>query len=384
MKKLTYYIFLLMLIAGCKERYTPPVSSPETGYLVVEGFINNGLEPTTIKLSRTTKLIDTANIIYEHSAQVTIEGENGESYPLFESIDGIYTSSSLALNSSIKYRLHILTANGKEYLSDYSAVKNTPPIDSISWARENGGVQIYINTHDEQNNTKYYQWEYKETWEFHSAYTSQLNYTIDPVSQLITGIAYRNPDGSSDTTIYKCWQTKNSTQILIGTSEKLITDRIYLPLIYIEQGSKKMSVLYSVNIRQHAISHNAYLFFEKMKKNTEQIGSIFDPQPSELSGNIHCVTNPGEPVIGYVEVSQENNVRKFISNKDLPDWNYDPGCMEYKITNQIDSIRKYGAGLTPTLPASVFQRSITEFYAAVPVCVDCTITGTNIRPDFWP
>ena len=69
--------------------------------------------------------------------------------------------------------------------------------------------------------------------------------------------------------------------------------------------------MYSINVKQYALSHEAYLFFEKIKKNTEQLGSIFDPQPSELQGNIHCITNPAETVVGYVDISEEKVQRNF-------------------------------------------------------------------------
>ena len=37
-----------------------------------------------------------------------------------------------------------------------------------------------------------------------------------------------------------------------------------------------------------------------MQKNAESLGSIFDEQPTQITGNIHSVTNPSEQVIGYV------------------------------------------------------------------------------------
>ena len=123
----------------------------------------------------------------------------------------------------------------------------------------------------------------------------------------IIALVYRYPDHSVDTTIYKCWKTLNSTSIIIGSSESLSTDIIYLPFHFIENGSEKLSILYSMKLKQYAVSHEKYLFLQKMKKNTEQTGSLFDPQPSQLSGNIHCLTDPNETVIGYVEISAGAN-----------------------------------------------------------------------------
>ena len=306
------YATLMILFVSCKQEYIPSVNEENKNLLVVEGFLNSGQGTTTIRLSRSVELTDTTQKKFELGAKVNVEGENGSSFALAGNTRGEYSIAQLPLLNNVKYRLHIKTVDGKEYASDFVPIKITPPIDSITWQRESEGVRLYVNTHDPQNATKYYQWEFEETWEFRSAYYSSLNYVRDNANR-VTALVYRYPDHSVDTTIYKCWKTLNSTSIIIGSSENLATDIIYLPFHFIEQGSEKLSVLYSVNLKQYAVSHEKYLFLQKMKKNTEQTGSLFDPQPSQLSGNIHCLTDPNETVIGYVEITQEQTQRIFIS-----------------------------------------------------------------------
>ena len=199
MKKLFIYTISLLITGGCKERYLPSITSPPTGYLVVEGFISSGTEPTSITLTRSISLYDSVNIMYEHNAVVNIESDNNETFPLFETGNGVYVSSSLSLNNNQKYHLTIKTQDGKQYASDFATVKRTPAIDSISWQRENGGVKIYVNTHDPQNNTRYYHWKYEETWEFHATYYSSLVYYYDQ-NGVPLGVGYRNADQSVDTT----------------------------------------------------------------------------------------------------------------------------------------------------------------------------------------
>ena len=203
MKKLFAFSIFLVIIIGCKEKFIPSLQSPVTGYLVVEGYISSGVEPTTITLTRTTKLYNTSTIIYERNAQVKIIGQNQETYPLSETGNGVYTSASLNLNRNEKYHLQIKTRDGKEYASNNANVKLTPDIDSLTWAREIGGLNIYVNTHDPQNNTRYYLWKYEETWEFHSFYTSSLEYVYDPVKGIPTGVTYRLPSQQIDTTIFR-------------------------------------------------------------------------------------------------------------------------------------------------------------------------------------
>lgn len=383
MKTLSVYIIFFFVVCGCKEKFNTNIQSPSTGYLVVEGFISSGQDPTNITLTRSVKLYDSVNIIPEHNALINIESETNEVFPLNETGAGSYTSGSLSLDNAKKYRLQIKTQDNKEYVSDFATVKKTPDIDSISWTRENGGVKIYVNTHDPQNNTRYYKWDYEQTWEFHSTYYSSLLYTFSQNGVPI-GVNYRNADHSVDTTIFKCWNTVNSTNINLGSSEKLSKDVIYLPLVFIEPASIKLSVLYSINVRQYALSHEAYLFFQKIKKNTESLGSIFDAQPSELNGNIHCITNPVEIVIGYIDISEEKKKRIFIRNDELPGWGYRTGCTFITIDNNPDSILKYGVGLSPTVPVKV-GLGIVSFNATPDQnCIDCTLTGSNVRPAFWP
>jgi hypothetical protein len=383
LKLVMTYVITMTLFTQCKQEYNPHIEGKTTGLLVVEGFINSGQGSTIIRLSRSSGLEDTT-LRSESGAQLNVEGEDGSSFLLFDNGNGEYTVAQLSLYDGVKYRLHIRTSDGKEYASDYTSVKYTPPIDSITWQRENDGVRLYANAHDPQNETKYYQWKYEETWEIHSAYYNELVYVADPLTSTPTAVAYKYLDQHADTTIYKCWSTLISSTIVLGSTEKLTTDLVYLPVQYIEPRSEKLSVLYSINLRQYAITKDEYLFLQKMKKNTEQLGTIFDPQPSEISGNIHCLTDESETVIGHVEISQEQVERLFISNSQVPDWNYDPGCVFKEIDNKPDSIAMYGVGLMPTLVAKDTIRGIRSFYASTPQCVDCTLRGVHQKPDFWP
>jgi len=371
---------------ACKQVYNAPVKQSATGYLVVDGFINNDTQAiTTIQLTRTTLLVDTANVIYEHNAQISIEGNANDAYPLSETGNGIYTSAPLTLNSSEKYRLRIKTADGKEYLSDSSDIRTTPLIDSISWIRDNNGIHLYVNANDPTNKAKYYQWRYEETWEFHSKFESTLVWVRDSTTGLITGVAlYDTVAGSVNESIRVCWQSDKSTNILLGTTEKLSDSRIYINLLSIPGADWRLSYLYSFNVRQFTLSEQAYNFLQIMKKNTEQVGSIFDAQPSELKGNIHCLSNPQEIVVGFVEVTQERDMRIYISNSQVPGWGYVQDCgTPVAVPNNVDSIRRAAGGLYPTLPLAYVQR-IVSFYAADPLCVVCTMRGTNVKPPFWP
>lgn len=385
MKKL-FFIAVVLLAAACKEKYEPSYRSPDTGFLVVEGVINSGQGGTSITLSRTTRL-DNRNILYEKKALVKVEGDDNSIYPLQETSDGHYSAAGLALNKLRKYRLNITTLTGRQYLSDFVVVRNNPPIDSISWKRENGGLQLYASTHDPSDSTRYYQWEYTETWEFHSAFPAALKYKITNSggSENYTVVYRDSSTFAAVPGLYYCYNTVPSSAIALGSSAKLSRDIIYLPLLFIEPFSVKLSVLYSINVKQYSWSKEGYAFLESMKKNTESTGSVFDAQPSGLSSNIRCTTDPTEPVIGFVNICPVQETRIFIKNGDLPGWNYNQGCVQESFLNNSDSIKKAASGLMPTYVSKLDPfGGIAEFYAAPALCVDCTLRGTPVKPSFWP
>lgn len=389
MKKMKiFYLLVGVLLFSCKEKYLPQLNLPVTSFLVVEGYINNGPGGTTITLSRTTKLTDTVTISYEPKANVRIEGRiNTTPFLLTETSPGKYNIAQLTLNPNDQYRVRIATQNGRVYVSEFSDVRTTPTIDSISWKRNSDGVQIYANTHDAQNKTKYYQYHYEETWEFHSRFFQSLKLTYNNDGS-IRAVGYIDSTTfSADTTVYKCWQSNTLTNITTATSEQLAQDVISLkPLQFIENGSWKLSQLYSIMVKQRALSREGYRFLEQLKKNTEQLGSIFDSQPSDNNGNMRCLTNAAEPVLGFIEVTQEKEQRIWISAAQLPGWNWNPDCEpEIKVKNHRDSLEAIGPGKSYlTTPATVSGNTIIYVYAALPRCVDCRLLGYNKKPAFWP
>jgi hypothetical protein len=352
----------------------------------VEGVINSGAGETLIKLTRTTPL-NNAEIVFETGARVSVEAEDNSSVMLKEVNPGQFTVSNLNLSSNKKYRLSIETKDGKKYVSDYANSKYNPPIDSISWKRENRDVQLFVNTHDPSNNTKYYQWEYTETWELRSYYMSILKYKVGSSTKGTTYSVVYNDSSTygADMTKFNCWKTDPSNTILTGSTAQLANDIINLPLIKIPADSWKLNILYSVMAKQYSLSQGRYEFLQRMKKNTESTGSVFDAQPSELNGNLHCVTNPSEPVIGYIDICPVQEKRIFIYNKMLPDWNYNQKCSESVIANNTDSIAIHALFLLPTYPnTDPMTGRIVSFSAAPPECVDCKLRGSSTKPSFWP
>lgn len=378
MRTVRYHTAILLLFAllqwHCVQSYVSPYQSPKTGYLVVEGYIT-GNGPTSFKLSRTIPLPGDSTIPVVTGAHLQIEGSDNSVYPFTETGNGYYLLPVITMNTATKYRLRITGVNSETYLSDYVPFKPTPPIDSINWRiTDTGAVVVYANTHDPTGNTRYYQWKYNETWEYTGSEESGYIWQGDSLAS--------RPLSDQ---IYICYHSDSSANILIGTSDKLAQDVIYEhPLVSIGANSQPLGIEYSILVSQYALSDSAYNYLTLMQSNTEQLGSIFDPLPSQLVGNIHCLSNPAEPVVGFISAGALQQQRIFIGRSQVPGWLYYFECPKPDIyfPESLDSMIFY-FDYNNYVPVDIINNTTIE--ANVANCIDCRVQGgTTQKPPFWP
>lgn len=376
------YIFILadifLLLTNCVSEFDPPSKGYEN-LLVVEAFLSDGEEPFEVKLSRSIP-IDTSAFIPERGAAISLQEETGEVYNLVESASpGNYQFSGV-INVQIgkSYQLHIQTNNGNQYESSNVIMRETPEIDSVTFSYEEKptadlkGVQIYVNTHDDQKKTWYYRWEWDETWDFYTPYRSDHVYE--------NGQILLREDN-----INHCWKNGSSTSIDVATSKNLTEDIISkYPLLYVSTNSDRLGITYSINVRQYALSEESYNYWTELQKATESLGTLFDPQPATVLGNIYNVNDDAEVVLGFFDASSVAEKRIFIRRGDLPPIrtaNYYTHCVDSIVNfNQIEEMLTAGYML-----AYETQNEFGAFIYVMsyPTCIDCRFYGTNVRPDFW-
>lgn len=376
--KRTGTIFLFLTFAlSCREPFVVDIVTSEGNFLVVEGFINTGPGTTTIKLSRTSPVNSEQGPVMETGAVVAVEDEGSTQYILPEGDDGVYIAD-LDLPETGAYRIHIFTRDGKEYLSDFQNSIITPPIDSLTWKYSSEGVHILLSTHDPTNSTRYYQFDYEETWEVHPTFSSELKYQNKQLVQRTIEEALA---------MYLCWKSNTPSDLILHSTARQVSDvTTEFPLVFIPMSTERLAVKYSIEVKQHALSQSTYQYLQLMKKNTGPLGSFSDPQPSELNGNIYCTTTD-ELVVGHVGVATTSQVRIFIYRFNLPDWKYSFFCEQLFTLNHPDTLAKYlTSGVEiPTSPAEFGPNGeIVQVFRTTKFCADCrALGGHNVRPEYW-
>ncbi len=371
-------------LGGCVEAYAPDIISAPPSYLVVDGFINaRGV--STIRLSRSAALDAKTIPPAEARATLFIEAQNGgPRFALTETTPGTYVSAALTLEAARSYRLRISTRVGHQYASDFVSVKLTPPIDAVTWGVRDTDFNLYVSAHDDTRNSQYYRWEYDETWEISSPYYPLIEY-YDGALRTI-----RQPYPVI------CWSSATSSRIVLNQTTALGEDRVSnFRILTLPSNSSRLHLRYSILVRQQALSKEEYSYWELLRKNTENIGSLFDPQPTQVTGNVHSLDNGEERVLGFVGAHSVTEKRIFISRAELPA-TVRP-LSGYEACIPPDTLKPAAGIPAPTaeeIRLAIFFAFNSQEYLPIVVtpngivakgrdCIDCRTRGTAVRPTFW-
>jgi len=363
-----YIVFFACLLGihSCISEYIPEDIEDVSDLLVITGTITNG--ESIFQLSRSVGLSDffsQGNLI--NNASLYVETDDGTRITGNSIGDGEYSVLTGTLKPDKKYRL-CLSVDGEEYQSTFLSPLFTPEIDNISTEKKAPGNPVYItvSTHDPTNQSNYYRWLYKENWEVKAEYAANAGY-IDGKFTLF--------DLSTPVNTYYCWGKDHSRKLSLGSSEKLTENIISnKKIIEIPCDDDKLSVLYHVAVKQIQVRGEAYDYFSNLQKNVEQTGSIFASIPSEMKGNISCITNPELPVIGFIEVSTTTFKELYVpENGELFEAPMSSSCMESLNTRHMGYLAFY-----------IYNPP--EILYIEPKCVDCRMRSkvSKNKPDFWP
>jgi len=356
------------------------------GTLVIEGdIILNGT--TKVYLSESRALDSGKPFVYITDAQVFILSEHGETYTSTVVAEP-YTSPYYLIDTKDfpidrAYFLSVFLRDGTQFISDPITPLVTPDIDSIEFEVQEPqtAVDFFVTTYATQNSSPYFRWSFTEDWEFTSIYDPNVYYNIG-TNGLYPYSSFNKPN------IYYCWNQSKSSDILVAKTDHLDNNIVYRQFIHtIDNKSDKISYLYSMELQQMSISEEAYIYWDNMRKNTQEIGGIFSPQPSEVLGNIRAVRVDGKPtpkVLGYISAGTLSTKRIFVDEEELGIHQQTLIC-DRRAGYSSERFSLYQMGYRPLMASIDEELGISEEWWTPLFCIDCTKRGgTKNKPPFWP
>lgn len=358
------FMFLFILMAGCVAKFVPETNEEEE-LLVVQGLITDQWETDTIKLSKSMPLGQNDAPEPVSGSEVFITDNQGGYASLNESFPGTYlTPSYFHASPGLLYTLHI-RYNNRNYESYPAEMIQVPPIDSLYYEKISvekpfgffKGVdecQIYLNTHDPENRCKFYRWDFSETW---------ILRLLFPVENMI------------------CWITESSREINIKSTAVFNESRVdRLPLKYISRNTDRLKTRYSILVNQYSLNEDEFNYWEKIRKVAVQVGGLYDLIPASVPGNMKCIEDPAERVLGYFSVSAKTSKRIYIQDTFPGIINMYNDCP----TDTIPYVDPPGLGISVwILYDSRYSIPPFRILTEQKGCADCTVRGSKIKPAFW-
>lgn len=290
----------LLLFSSCIKQVKLDYRQPQPN-LVVEGLLLTDSTPCKVTLSYSGLFNENGAQLQDYidNAFVYLINENkGDSIELFYQQQGQYVSAeNIIAKPGESYHINILLANGERYASLSEKIVPVPKsfgLDSIGVSvpmdlPDLYGADVHIRTQDPANETNYYRW-----------------ITTDYLPRKATGI----PCGTSLCNQY-CYQRYDDNNIRI-LSDALVNGN------EIRNQSVLVSPYYYygkhyIEIKQLSLTRQAFDFWKLYQEQTARTGTIFDPLPSPLQGNIYNIDDPNKLALGFFEASDVSSLKIILA-----------------------------------------------------------------------
>jgi hypothetical protein len=381
MKQNRYRIVIVFLsvfiINSCIEPYYSSDLEQTEPLLVVDGTITDQSENQEITLSKTT---DINNIFFASvkNYNIQVEDKSGNIYRFNYFNMGKY-KGKIPLDKLVKgnaFKIEITSPEGKVYESNFEEMTSCADVDSVYYEfiesryDENTqstsmGIQYYVDLKVDKQYSKYYRWRLIETYEYHTTW---------PIKKYWMG---RWIDNGLDYSKSVCYKTEQVKSVYSVSTQFVQDEYLKYPLIFVNNKSQRLYYKYSLLIEQCSITEQAFNYWELLKLNSQESGGMFDSQPAVVEGNIKCISNPDERVLGYFGVSSIKTKRVFAQNIEGMKFS-NMFCAPDAIQRMADIYRsdpeEWPIYLVPDNESQTGDRT----------CFDCTKAGgVTAKPDFW-
>lgn len=322
-KRLIY--ILLLLPVACIDPFK--VALPEGQQLLtIEGIIHTGAGPHTIILTRSATYGSVFQALIRPVSGATVVIRDNEGRITFLEEDqnsrGNYTTpTGFRAEIGKSYTLQIQTVEGKVYTSLPERVESVPQIENITLktvtvpvegeTNPRSGVQLISEINDPADQKNFYFWRLSPV--VHVLEARPDLFTPRPSPEFPDRIVFPKPCCAI------CYRTEitGNQSVFIAQDDNFngLTTRI--PAAFIEDNGLRFVSKLRVDLKQYAVSQEAYRFLRLVKQQAEINGSIFDPPPATIRGNMINLENPDEVVLGYFMAAGESSRRIYIDKSDL-------------------------------------------------------------------
>ncbi|MVM35473.1 DUF4249 family protein [Spirosoma sp. HMF4905] len=309
------FLSLLSLLVGlsaCVDPVALPIRQIERR-LVVDGLITDEAPPYLIKLTYSGNLTGSLLIPEElavNGAEATVSDNTGRTVSLEQdALNPAYywlRDPTFRGQPGRSYTLSVKLPDGSHYQSRSEPLQAVAPLDPLDaqyyrQIRELGQPDIYqirVDTQDPPTPGNFYRWEaqsYLPRW----AKSDPLHAPPTPPGE--------RPQVCNTCS---CWVPYLGPLTEVLSDERINGHRISGRLVL-------SSPIYAVGnqyvqVRQYSLSRGAYQYWLLFEQQRSRSGSLFDPQPASIEGNVRAMSDTTILALGYFGASAVSQQRLTI------------------------------------------------------------------------
>ena len=297
-----FIIGLCFLLVSCVDEVQLPIRQVQSR-LVVDGFITDEPPPYSIKLTLSGAYSSGGGFPEEliiNGAIATITDDDKRTVQLEQDplLPSYYWVRDPAFQGRVghQYTLRVALPDGTVYVSTPELLKPVASLERVEadFKLANGYTgqpdlyNILIDTRDPVTPGDYYRWS---TYSYVPRWTG-----TDPRHSICT--------------ICSCWVPYYG-QLTNVLSDALINGN------RISRRSVFDSPIYAigkqfVEVRQYSLTRAAYQYWTLFEEQRSRTGSLFDPQPASIEGNVHQQADTTKLALGYFGASAVSKQRLII------------------------------------------------------------------------
>jgi hypothetical protein len=343
---------LLLVMSACIEPFDVTYEN-DTSNVVITGSITD-MEPAVVDITEPAPSPNTANINIPKisGALVLLVDDLANVDTLLEVSSGKYRGSVKGVVGRA-YHLNVVLPDDQVIKSIPQLLKPSPSINNLSLKQVSmtkvfdsnnyklEGISLDLTMNNQDTVSRFYKWTIQGTYKIYSAFdyskTEPPCYvTLDKDVQIILG---ESISGDAD---------------IISQRLKLLT-----PNSTFAEGQ-------SIEVSQYSMTEEAYEYWRKVEDQQKNVGSIFDPPPTQIVGNLYSQTHPEALVMGFFEASSVKKRRIYVDRLDFP---------SFTVSSDL------GVNSRCFPPVGWIGPWVSPAY-----CEDCILlpNSTKIKPSYWP
>lgn len=317
--------------------------------IVVDGTITNLAEPQFIKLnrSRADPLTGRFGVLAITKATVRVVVDSSLTIGCRETVAGTYQlPADFKGQVGHAYQVKITLSDGTQYVSTQQVMPYVPSIDKLT-VRFNpaslplglypkqfqAGYDCIVDTQDLPGQRNFYRWDWK-LWEkqkwcrtcYQGIYVDSVQtayrqsngtyvYTRQAVEDCVPPPVRPNTDFWNDYLCRnQCWDIFQNYFLSIFDDQLINGGLLYHRNVAQVPLFTRVPAL--LEVRQAALTAEAYRFYQLLQQQTQNTGGIADTPPTAVVGNVTNPANPRERVVGLFTASAVAPVRHWLEKKD--------------------------------------------------------------------